>query len=87
MIELLLELGLSEQDIKVIKDFICEDNKHDLEKNIKLLKNIGCDNFSIKNIIIGNPFFLQRNNTDIYKLILYLQQLGFTYIKMMGWIL
>ena len=83
MIDKLLELGLTVNDIQNIKEFIKEQDKKDLINNVQLLESIGCDKFSIKNIIIGNPFFLQRSYNDIYKLILYLQQLSFTYLNLL----
>ena len=83
MIDYLLEIGLYDKDIMIIKEYISDDNKQDLIRNVQLLKNVGCDNFSIKNIIVGNPFFLQRSYRDVYKLISYLQQLGFTYINLL----
>lgn len=83
MIKILLDLGLTEEDIKDIKNFIREDDEIDLIKNIELLKSIGCDHSSIKNIIIGNPYFLQRSNSDIYKLIEYLKELNLTHINLL----
>lgn len=83
MIEVLFNLGINEKEIMNIKEFIREEDKHDLINNIELLKNIGCDTASIKNIIIGNPLFIQRSYNDINKLISYLQELGFTYINLL----
>lgn len=83
MIERLLEIGLTVNDIQNIKEFIDEDNSEDLIENIKLLDSIGCSQNAIKNIIIGNPFFLQRSSCDIYKLISYLHELGFTYLNLL----
>lgn len=83
MIDRLLELGLTVNDIQNIKDFIREEDQEDMINNIQLLENIGCDKNSIKNIIVGNPSFLQRSYSDVYKLISYLQQLGFTYINLL----
>lgn len=83
MIEVLFDLGINEKEIMNIKEFIREEDKNDLINNIELLKNIGCDTASIKNIIIGNPMFMQRSYSDINKLISYLQELGFTYINLL----
>ena len=83
MIDTLLELGLTEHELANIKEFINDIYQEDLKKNISLLKLVGCDINSIKNIIIGNPFFLQRNYSDIQKLIHYLQELGFTYLNLL----
>ncbi len=83
MINTLLELGLTEQQLTNIKEFINDIYQEDLKKNIPLLKSVGCDIDSIKNIIIGNPLFLQRNYSDIQKLIDYLQELGLTYLNLL----
>lgn len=83
MIEILLELGLTLANIENIKEFVSEEDISDLINNIKLLRTINCDDTLIKDIIIGNPFFLQRSYSDIYKLISYLQQLGFTHINLL----
>ena len=83
MIDILLDLGLTETDIKMIREDVDEIDQNDFKSNIKLLKALGCDNSSIKNIIIGNPFFLHRSNRDFAKLISYIQQLGFTHINLL----
>ena len=83
MIDTLIDVGLTEEEINNIKNFIHDENKKDLEENIQQLKILGCDNLSIKNIIIGNPYFLGRSSSDINRLISGLKRLKFSYINLM----
>ncbi len=77
MIEVLLKLNLTENDILGIKEWIDDSAVHDLEETIQILKQIGCDEDKIKNIIIGNPLILNRSANDIQKLITCLTDYGF----------
>ena len=84
MIDYLLELGISDKDIKEI----IEVNKgltyfDDYDKNIELLKIINCDDKEIRNIIISNPNILMRSNSDLVKLINCLNNYGFTNLNIL----
>jgi hypothetical protein len=83
MINILMNLELTNEDIYLIKEFINDENKEDLLKNIALLEKAGCDTLSIRNIIIGNPFFLNRSYMDIYKLLNCLSLYKFTYLNLL----
>ena len=78
MINFLLELGIEEKEIKnlmeQINDFV---DYEDHEKNIEILRSINCSEKQIKNIVISNPIFLIRSNSDIVKLVKTLIDFGF----------
>ena len=72
----LLELGISEEEIKRILEInngLTDYNEY--EKNIETLRILGCSENSIKNIVISNPNVLIRSNSDIIKLVNYLKTL------------
>ena len=83
MLDKLIELGIRDIDIKNMLEFIQEDNVEDFKKNINLLENIGCDYKTIRNIVVGNPFFLQKSFEDVYELVSYLNELGFTCLNLL----
>lgn len=82
----LFELGISDKEIKFMLEQ-CSDilNMKDEEviEKIDILKYIGCNMKQIKNIIIGNPYYLDRMNEDILKLISYLKKIGLTSINLL----
>lgn len=84
MIDFLLSLGISENEIKDIMEF----NKYlldygDYEKNIEILKIIGCDDKEIKNIIISNPNILIRDSNDIINLVKCFNKYRFSYLNIL----
>ena len=80
MKEILKEIGISEKTINQMEE-ICpnlkELIKEELIKKIEILKNLNCSDIQIRNIISSNAMYLDRSNTDIYKLIQTLKELGF----------
>lgn len=84
MIEFLLELGIDEKDINNIlemnKDLV---DYEEYGKNIEVLRMIGCEDKEIRNIIISNPNFIIRSNSDIIKLIKAFNNYGFTDLDML----
>ena len=80
MKEILKEIGISEKTINQMEE-ICpnlkELNKEEVIKKIEILKNLNCSDIQIRNIISSNAMYLDRSNTDIYKLIQTLKELGF----------
>ena len=82
----LFELGISDKEIKFMLEQ-CSDilNMKDEEviEKIDILKYIGCNMKQIKNIIVGNPYYLDRMNEDILKLISYLKKIGLTSINLL----
>lgn len=84
MLDFLLELGIEGKDINNIKEM----NKdlvdyEDYKKNVEVLKMIGCDDKEIRNIIISNPNFIIRSNSDVVKLIKAFNSYGFTDLDML----
>ena len=60
MLDKLVELGIRDIDIKNIEEFINEDNLEDFNKIIDLFVNINCSPSMIRNIVVGNPYIMQR---------------------------
>lgn len=78
MNELLL-FGISEEEIKDIgeKSKVLKDiTDKEIKDRINLLKEINCNDKTIKNIIISNPDYLNRSVNDILKLIKKLLELN-----------
>ena len=70
--DVLIRFGFSIEDIKNMMDTNIEiDNINDnnLSMLINILKNIGCFDMQIKNILVANPFYLNRKEEDVRKLI------------------
>ena len=70
--DMLYKLGLEEKEIyemiercKDIKDL----TEEEIEQKILLLKKLDCNERHIRNIIVSNPDYLNRTNSDILKLI------------------
>jgi len=80
MIERLKNLGISEKTIKEMGE-ICPNIKEltieEIEQKIEILKKLNCNEIQIRNIVSSNAMYLDRVNTDIYKLVEKLERLGF----------
>ena len=70
--DMLYKLGLEEKEIyemiercKDIKDL----TEEEIEQKILLLKKLDCNERHIRNIIVSNPDYLNRTNSDVIKLI------------------
>ena len=84
--ENLYNLGIDEKEIidminqcNEIKDL----SRFEIDKKIDILKQINCSERHIKNIIISNPYYLNRMYEDIIKLINKLKDLGFECINIL----
>lgn len=55
----------------------------ELENSIDLLKNINCNDRQIRNILISNPYYLDRSNEDILNLIKKLIQINIKNINLL----
>lgn len=85
MIEL-YNIGLDEFEISEMLNIcpnIKELSNEDILNNIKLLEYIGCDKRHIKNILVANPFYLDRTLDDIKNLISKLLEIGITNINLL----
>ena len=83
MLDKLIELGIREIDISNIKEFINEDYEEDFNDIIKLLININCSDSMIRNIVVGNPFILQRDFESVKDLLDYMQRIGFKSLNLL----
>ena len=77
----LFELGITEFDMKNMLDLVpdiinIDDN--DINEKIEILKYMGCTDRHIRNIIVSNPMYLDRLNSDVINLINYLNECGFS---------
>lgn len=72
--------GISEKEIVNMIN-ICNEIKNlkenEITNKILILQKLGCSNRHIRNILISNPFYLIRFDSDIVKLINKLISLGF----------
>lgn len=82
----LLKLGFSECTIDEmlnqnpnIKDITYEE----LYQKIDILKNIGCSEEQVLNIIGSNHMYLDRSNNDVIKLLAFLDKLGFSALSIL----
>ena len=82
----LLELGINEFDLKnmlyVVPNIVDMSDK-EIDDKIDILKYVGCNDRHIKNIIISNPGYLDRVNSDLLKLINYLNTNGFSNLNLL----
>lgn len=77
MKEYLVKLGFNKKDIETLFEInpsLEEYDKKKAEKNIELLKAIGCSNLYIKDIIASNSYFLSNEEEDTKKLMNYLKE-------------
>ena len=82
----LLDLGLSEIEIKNILEMcpnILNLTNIDINNKIEILKSIDCNNRHIKNILISNPYYLDRSDDDILNLIKKLIEIRITDINLL----
>ena len=82
----LYKIGITDLDLKDILETnpkITDISDEDIHKLINILKQINCNNQTIKNIIISNPFYLTRLDTDIINLINKLTTLGLNTLNLL----
>ena len=83
MIDKLIELGIRDIDIQNIQEFIKEDSIYEFNKIIDLLTSIDCDEMIIRNIIVGNPYVMEKSYEEVFELINYLVTIGFKNINLL----
>lgn len=84
--EELFDLGLSNETLKNIIEvnpLIMKLSKEEILEKEEILKSVNCSSNQISNIIGSNPGFLTRSNTDLIKLINYLNELGFSSLNIL----
>lgn len=78
--DILYDVGINDINIKSMIN-MCPNlinlSKSEIENKVNILESIGCNKKHIKNIIISNPFYLDKITEDILKLIKRLKELGF----------
>lgn len=78
--DVLIQYGFSIEEIKIMMDAndrIESLPDKDIYDLIELLVQVGCDTHHIKNIFIGNPFYLSKNISDVKDLVIKLKEIGF----------
>lgn len=84
--EELFNLGISDSEIRDMMELVPSlfNMSTDLvREKIDILKYVGASDKNIKNIIVSNPCYLERDTTDVLKLIKYLNNLGFTLLNLL----
>lgn len=84
--EILFELGISDSDIKNMLEQcpdIMDMEYNEIREKIDILRYIECNDRHIRNIIVSNPYYLDRINNDILKLIMYLKEIGISCINLL----
>lgn len=82
----LYDLGISEDTLKSmieIEPSIKELDETEVKEKIYLLKEINCSNNQIIDIISSNPHYLNRENSDVLKLIQLLLNYGFNTLNIL----
>lgn len=82
----LFELGINEDTIRFMLEQcnnIINMSDEEIEEKINILTYVGCNERYIKNIIVSNPYFLDRINDDVLKLISYLKEIGIKNINLL----
>ena len=82
----LFELGINDSDIKNMLEqvpSIMDMSSSEVCEKIDILKYVMCNDRQIKDIISSNPYYLDRINGDVLKLINYLQMLGFSNLNLL----
>lgn len=84
--EELFNIGVMDEEIKEMIHMcpsIMDLSSEEVIRKINLLKGINCSERHIRNIIISNPYYLDRIDEDIIKLIKKLQELKFSTIYLL----
>ena len=82
----LYSIGISDITIKSMLELnpdISELIEKEIVEKEEILKDVGCSDRQILNIISSNPLFLSRTNEEIIKLIDYLNDSGFTCLNIL----
>jgi len=82
----LFELGISDNDIKNMLEqvpSIMDFSREEIDEKVEILKYVNCNNRQIRDIIASNPYYLDRINSDVLKLISYLKKIGFNSLNLL----
>jgi len=84
--DILFNLGISDDELKCMIEQcsnIMNMDDEEINEKIEILNYVGCNQRHIKNIIICNPYYLDRSSDDILKLIGYLKKIGISSINLL----
>lgn len=84
--EMLFSLGISDDDIKNMLEQcpeIMEMSETEIREKIEILTYVECNDRHIRNIIASNPYYLDRFNSDVLKLISYLKEIGVSNLNLL----
>ena len=84
--EELFNMGISEATIKNMVEInpeLRDISKNQIIEKENILKCIKCNDIQIRNIISSNPTFLTCTNSEIIKLLEYLNKLGFNTLNIL----
>lgn len=84
--DILIEFGIFDEELKNMyleNPVLSYLNDLEISNNILVLKQIGCNEQEIKNILITNPFYLNRSISDLEKLIKKLYSIGLTNLNLL----
>lgn len=84
--EELFSLGIDEKEIKNMLEQIpslFNISSELVKQKIEILRYVGCSERNMKNIIVSNPEYLERDNDDVIQLIKYLIDKGFTLLNLL----
>lgn len=82
----LYEVGFNDDELKEMVNInreLVNITDEDIDNHILFLEELGCKQRHIKNILISNPFYLNRSLEELKDLIKYLNGLGFTYLNLL----
>lgn len=84
--EMLFSLGISDSDIKNMLEQcpeIMDMSEKEVNDKIDILTYVGCNERHVRNIIASNPYYLDRINEDVLKLIACLKEIGVSNINLL----
>ena len=82
----LYNIEIDEENIKNMLEIYPEIkglDDNDIIRNINILKDLNCNDSQIRNILISNPFYLDRNIEDINNLIKFLIKIGLNNLNLL----
>ena len=84
--DVLIRFGFTIDEIQSMmntNDSIDTVSDKDIYELIDILKNVGCNETHIKNIILCNPFYLTRDVLKVHRLIQKLYEIGCSYLYLL----
>lgn len=82
----LIEFGITSQELDEMFEtnpMLEYLNEEEINNNVLFLKSLKCEDLHIRNIIICNPFYLNRSISDLQKLVSKLINIGLTDLNLL----